>query len=115
MLVRKGECKRCGHCCMYERLLMSTNEDQKDITYRRTRATTSKEYGEEGLIVLIQQQMCPYLSIKKKGKDKGKYMCRLHPSVSSGGRPEKCDEYPKNPGDQLSEDCGYYWEEEDAI
>lgn len=99
-MIRKGECKKCGKCCKYERVCM-TDLSEEGIYYYSMRAAYTKNV--DGALWMMLYSRCPYLLSDNT--------CSIY---NTDKYPEICDRYPDSQAAVYIEDCGYYWEEEDV-
>ena len=99
MLVRKGDCKRCGACCVLavKAAALDSRELREWAEVRRIQVLD----GEEGEAVLMVKSPCPHLEFGLIGQAS----CKLQEN-----KPLRCRKFPAGPEDLLA-GCGFYFGE----
>jgi len=102
---RIGECKRCGKCCQMGTLLTSLHFSEKIIGgfIAQSVVAGEKEKDAREQVLKFFNGCCPSLIA---GKD-NTYRCSIYDE-----RPLFCKEYPAEPADIISDDCGFRFVEE---
>lgn len=95
---RRGECKKCGKCCKYDRIVVQhpSSEEKK---YYEKRAIQLWEVS-DGFVMIINSR-CPYLAEDNT--------CSIW---STDIYPDVCRLYPKDEKSMFIEDCGFHWKVE---
>lgn len=97
-MVRKGECKACGKCCKYERVVVPYTPALEN--YYKIRA--HKVVREGNKLVVWLNSRCKFLDDNNK--------CMIHDFAIY---PILCRVFPTVPEGLYIDDCGYYFEEEE--
>lgn len=99
--VRKGECKKCGKCCMYDRITVphATPEEKE---YYSKRAAQLWEV-DDGFVIIIHNR-CPYLAEDNT--------CSIY---GTDEYPKVCRNYPADEESLFIEDCGFYFEIDEMV